>query len=382
MATSLLSPLTTPTIDNREPVHSLIASNASFLHRSKLSFAQPVPNSRSSTVRRRCLRSRKSFDHIPKQFRDENLKDGLMDNYKNVPQYLYGLPSSPMDMFMNEDNTVHQLSERVTEESISSAYSYLKHKGLQSRSGRSQRGPSMSRSGILGNDESKPPGMVAGFLDARIVYLGMPIVPEVTELIISQLLFLDYVDQSAPIFLYINSPGTQNEEETEYVAMETEAYGIADIMATCKAKIFTLNLGMAHGQAGMLLSLGTKGYRAMQPSASVKLYLPAVHRANGAVSDMLINANEAEVTADYYVELLAKGIGKPKEEIFSDIKFTKYLRGQDAIDYGIVDKIVYTLDGITDKTKYEEWRSEKGKDAARLVPTSDSQEATPEEVAI
>ncbi|GFY94993.1 hypothetical protein Acr_10g0003780 [Actinidia rufa] len=76
MATSLLSPLTTPTIDNREPVHSLIASNASFLHRSKLSFAQPVPNSRSSTVRRRCLRSRKSFDHIPKQFRDENLKDG------------------------------------------------------------------------------------------------------------------------------------------------------------------------------------------------------------------------------------------------------------------------------------------------------------------
>ncbi|GFY94992.1 CLP protease proteolytic subunit 1 [Actinidia rufa] len=270
-----------------------------------------------------------------------------MDNYKNVPQYLYGLPSSPMDMFMNEDNTVHQLSERVTEESISSAYSYLKHKGLQSRLGRSQRGPSMSRSGILGNDESKPPGMVAGFLDARIVYLGMP-----------------------------------NEEETEYVAMETEAYGIADIMATCKAKIFTLNLGMAHGQAGMLLSLGTKGYRAMQPSASVKLYLPAVHRANGAVSDMLINAKEAEVTADYYVELLAKGIGKPKEEIFSDIKFTKYLRGQDAIDYGVVDKIVYTLDGITDKTKYEEWRSEKGKDAARRVPTSDTQEATPEEVAI
>ncbi|GFY95504.1 CLP protease proteolytic subunit 1 [Actinidia rufa] len=282
-----------------------------------------------------------------------------MDNYKNVPQYLYGLPSSPMDMFMNEDNTVHQLSERVTED-------------CRVDSGRSQRGPSMSRSGILGNDESKPPGMVAGFLDARIVYLGMP-----------------------------------NEEETEYVAMETEAYGIADIMATCKAKIFTLNLGMAHGQAGMLLSLGTKGYRAMQPSASVKLYLPAVHRANGAVSDMLINAKEAEVTADYYVELLAKGIGKPKEEIFSDIKFTKYLRGQDAIDYGVVDKIVYTLDGITDKTvgfsfhsafiipyliflwacfngnfsliqKYEEWRSEKGKDAARRVPTSDSQEATPE----
>ncbi|XVF01379.1 hypothetical protein REPUB_Repub04eG0083200 [Reevesia pubescens] len=84
----------------------------------------------------------KSLDHIPMQFRQDNLKDGLMGNFKNVPQSLYGLSPSQMDMFMTEDNPVRRQSESVTEEGISSARNYLDNGGMWSMSGIKDRGPS------------------------------------------------------------------------------------------------------------------------------------------------------------------------------------------------------------------------------------------------
>ncbi|XP_010542091.1 PREDICTED: ATP-dependent Clp protease proteolytic subunit-related protein 1, chloroplastic-like [Tarenaya hassleriana] len=171
-----------------------------------------------------------------------------------------------------------------------------------------------------------------------IVYLGMPIVPAVTELIIAQFMYLDYNDSSKPIFLYINSSGTQN-EKMETVGSETEAFAIADAMCYVKPDVYTINCGMAYGQAAMLLSLGNKGKRSVLPHSSTKLYLPKVNRSAGAAIDMWIKAKELDSNTDYYVDLLAQGTGKSKEEIYEDIKRPKYLQAQDAIDYGIADKI-------------------------------------------
>ncbi|KAK6143610.1 hypothetical protein DH2020_023958 [Rehmannia glutinosa] len=289
----LLSPLSsTTTIENRELSCNSAAS--AFLHNPKLLFtAKP----RKSAFRRCGFRSpvaRKSLDHIPKQFREENLKDGWPAKYSmSVSMYRGGA-----------------------------------------------RG--------YGRPRTAPPDLPSLLLDARIVYLGMPIVPAVTELLVAQFMWLDYDSPTKPIYLYINSSGTQN-EKMETVGSETEAYAIADTMAYCKSDVYTVNCGMAYGQAAMLLSLGAKGYRALQPNSSTKLYLPKVNRSSGAVIDMWIKAKELDANTEYYLELLAKGIGKPKEEIEKDIQRPKYFQAQEAIDYGIADKIIDSQDAAFEK---------------------------------
>ncbi|XP_076935270.1 ATP-dependent Clp protease proteolytic subunit-related protein 1, chloroplastic-like [Bidens hawaiensis] len=365
MATSislLRSPLSShPTVDSTNPCFK-----SPFIHNNLYVSSSLRKDVRAS---RRCYKSPvtaaasdKYLDYIPKQFREENLKDGLMDNYKNVPQYLYGLSPSQMDMFMTEDNPVRRQAESVTEETISSSHNYLNHGGMWSLSGMHDKGPakysmsvSMYRGGGrgAGRPRSAPPDLPSLLLDARICYLGMPIVPAVTELLVAQFMYLDYDNPSKPIYLYINSSGTQN-EKMETVGSETEAYAIADIMAYCKSEVYTVNCGMAFGQAAMLLSLGTKGYRALQPNSSTKLYLPKVNRSSGAAIDMWIKAKELDTNTDYFLELLEKGIGKPKDEINKDIMRPKYFQAQEAIDYGIADKIINSRDNAFEKRNYEE----------------------------
>ncbi|XP_077220623.1 CLP protease proteolytic subunit 1 [Tasmannia lanceolata] len=369
MATSLISSLATtisssldelPTSRNRELGLGFGSQKSSFLPSSNL-FLSPL-HKQKRIAQKFQPPSACSYDHIPKRFREENLKDGLMDNFKNAPKHLYGLSASQMDMFMTEDNPATRQSQKVTEENISSARNYLDNGGMYSLSGSGMDGPSrysmsvsMYRGGArgYGRPRSAPPDLPSLLLDARICYLGMPIVPAVTELLVAQLMWLDYDNPSKPIYLYINSSGTQNEKR-ETVGSETEAYAIADTMAYCKSKIYTVNCGMAYGQAAMLLSLGAKGFRALQPNASTKLYLPKVNRSSGAVIDMWIKAKELDANTDYYLELLAKGIGKPKEEIEKDIQRPKYFQSQEAIAYGIADKLTDSRDAAFEKRNYDE----------------------------
>ncbi|OMO73899.1 ClpP [Corchorus capsularis] len=360
MATSLLSPLTAP---NPEAVGSGIGvSKSSFLPSTKLLSLNLKPHPRKPTTLG-CYKSplAKSLDHIPKQFREENLKDGLMDNFKNVPKSLYGLSPKQMDMFMTEDNPFRRQSESLTEESISSARNYLDHNGgMWSMSGTGDRDPSrysmsvsMYRGGGRGyGRRSAPPDLPSLLLDSRIVYLGMPIVPAVTELLVAQFIYLDFDDTTKPIYLYINSPGTQNMKR-ENVGSETDAFAISDSMGFCKSKVYTINLGMAYGQAAMLLSLGAKGYRGVQPNSSVMLYLPQVYRSSGAATDTWIKAKELESNADSYCELLAKGTGKTKEEIREDLQTTKVFFAEQAIEYGLADRILYSLDGSYEPKDYD-----------------------------
>jgi len=314
-----------------------------------------------------------SLDHIPKQFRQENLKEGLMENFKNIPESLYGLNPSQMDMFLTEDSPIKRQADRVTEESITSAKHYSEGTGMWSLTGLKDGPSRLSMSvnmyrgggggGGYGRLRSAPPDLPSLLLDARILYLGMPIVPAVTELLIAELMWLDYDNPSKPVYFYINSPGTQNEKH-EPIAFETEAYAIADTIAYVKPKVYTLNCGMAFGQAAMLLSLGTKGSRALMPSSTTKLHLPVVNKSSGSSVDMWIKAKELDVNTQYYIELLAKGIGKSKEEIAKDIQRSRYFFPQEAIDYGIADKIL-TKQGLSvEKRNYDEMLAQSK--AARL----------------
>ncbi|VAH11665.1 unnamed protein product [Triticum turgidum subsp. durum] len=252
----------------------------------------------------------------------------VMDNYKNVPQFLYGLSPSQMEMFTTDDNPYNRQSKKVTEVGTHEGpASYSMGMGMPSMSmGRAGKGYRRMR--------SSAPDLPSLLLDSRIIFLGMPIVPAVTELIAAQFLWLDYDDRTKPIYLYINSTGTMD-ENNELVASETDAYAIADFINRSKAKVYTINLSMAYGQAAMLLSLGMKA----------KLHLPKVHKSGGAAIDMWIKAKELETNTDYYLELVSKGVGKPKEELAEFLRGPRYFRAQEAIDYGLADTILHSLDG-------------------------------------
>lgn len=312
--------------------------------------------------------------HIPKQFRQENLKDGLMENFKNVPSSLYGLSPSQMDMFMTEDSPIKRSAERVTEKTISSAHHYSEGTGMWNlttlNSGPSRLSMSVSMyrgGGGYGRPKTAPPDLPSLLLDARICYLGMPIVPAVTELVVAELLWLDHDNPSKPIYFYINSPGTQNDKR-ESIGFETEAYAIADTIAYVKSKVYTINCGMAFGQAAMLLSVGEKGFRAVQPNCVTKLYSPKVNQSSGAATEMWIKAKELDANTNYYIELLAKGTGKTQDEIRKDIQRPKYFRAQEAIDYGLADKIIESRGVAMEKRNYDEMLAQAKATRARAGP--------------
>uniref|UniRef100_A0A2C9WAS9 ATP-dependent Clp protease proteolytic subunit n=1 Tax=Manihot esculenta TaxID=3983 RepID=A0A2C9WAS9_MANES len=95
--------------------------------------------------------------------------------------------------------------------------------------------------------EQPPPDLASYLFKNQIVYMGMPLVPSVTELILAEVLYLQYEDEETPIYLYINSTGTT--KGGEKLGYETEAFAIYDVMGYVKPPIFTLCVGNAWGEA-------------------------------------------------------------------------------------------------------------------------------------
>lgn len=134
-----------------------------------------------------------------------------------------------------------------------------------------------------------PPDLPSLLLANRIIYIGMPLVPSVTELVIAQLLYLNYQNDQT-ITIYINSPGT-NSPDGRAFSFDTEAFAIADTMQFIRPPIRTICVGQAFGTAAMILSLGQKGNRFSLPNASIMLNQPR-SRARGQASDVAIKARE------------------------------------------------------------------------------------------
>lgn len=193
--------------------------------------------------------------------------------------------------------------------------------------------PSMQGSAM----EQAPPDLPSYLFKNRIVYLGMTLVPSVTELMLAELLYLQYDDATKPIFMYINSTGTtKNGQKMGY---DTEAFAVYDTMMYCKPPIHTLCVGNAWGEASMLLAAGAKGHRGALPSASVMLKMP-IAQFRGQATDIDIRRNEARRTKDDVIETYAYHIGKDKEELEKDISRPLYLTPRQAVDYGVIDKVL------------------------------------------
>ena len=185
-----------------------------------------------------------------------------------------------------------------------------------------------------------PPDLPSLLLNERIVYLGMPLVSAVTELIIAELLFLQYQDPDKPIRIYINSTGTSR-YDGEPVGFETEAFAICDTMNYIKPPIHTICIGSAMGMSAMLLSSGTKGCRASLPNASIVLHQPRSY-ARGQATDIQIRAKEVLANKTTMLDILSRNTGQPPEKIAKDMDRMLYMTPYQAQEYGLIDRVLET----------------------------------------
>mmetsp|Transcript_25661 Transcript_25661/g.29306 ORF Transcript_25661/g.29306 Transcript_25661/m.29306 type:complete len:264 (+) Transcript_25661:60-851(+) len=185
-----------------------------------------------------------------------------------------------------------------------------------------------------------PPDLPSLLLHNRIVYIGMPLVPAVTELVIAELLYLNYESISDPITMYINSSGTTT-ANGQAVGFETEAFAIADVMKYVRPPVHTVALGQAFGAAAMLLSQGKKGRRFALPNATILLNQPR-SQARGQASDIAIKAREVIHNRKTTCDLIASACGKTSEEVMEDCSRVKYLQPNEAVEYGLIDKVIQT----------------------------------------
>lgn len=193
-----------------------------------------------------------------------------------------------------------------------------------------------------------PPDLPSLLLKERIIYLGMPLFSsddvkrrvgiDVTELIIAQLLYLQFDDPEKPIYFYINSTGT-SWYDGDAVGYETEAFAICDTISYIKPPVHTICLGQAMGTAAMILSAGTKGFRASLPHATIVLNQPRTG-TQGQATDIQIRAKEVIANKTAIMEILSKNTGQPPEKISKDTDRMFYMTPAEAKEYGLIDRVL------------------------------------------
>ena len=167
-------------------------------------------------------------------------------------------------------------------------------------------------------------------LKDNIIFLGRPIDDDLASLVIAQMLFLEAENPEKDIALYINSPG----------GSITSGLAIYDTMQYIKPDVATLCVGQAASMAAVLLAAGTTGKRVALPNSRVLIHQPWVQGIGGQTTDIEIQAKDMLRSRDRLDEILAFHTGKPKAEIHLDTDRDKILEAQDAVAYGLVDRVM------------------------------------------
>lgn len=168
-------------------------------------------------------------------------------------------------------------------------------------------------------------------LKDRIIFLGTPINDDVANLIIAQLLFLESQDPDKDIYLYINSPG----------GSVTAGLGIYDTMQYVKPDISTICIGQAASMGAVLLAAGTKGKRYSLPYSRIMIHQPW-GGAEGSAIDIQIHAKEILRMKEDLNKILSKHTKQPLEKIEKDTDRDFFMNAQEALKYGILDKVITT----------------------------------------
>jgi len=166
-------------------------------------------------------------------------------------------------------------------------------------------------------------------LKERIIFLGTPIDDNISSLIISQLLFLEAEDPEKDIFLYINSPG----------GVVSSGLAIYDTIQYIKPDVVTTCMGQAASMGAVLLAAGTKGKRYALPNARIMIHQP-LGGAEGQASDIQIAANEILRIRQTLNRILAECTSKDIKRIEQDTDRNYFLSATEALEYGLIDKVL------------------------------------------
>ncbi|MBQ3515181.1 MAG: ATP-dependent Clp endopeptidase proteolytic subunit ClpP [Lachnospiraceae bacterium] len=166
-------------------------------------------------------------------------------------------------------------------------------------------------------------------LKDRIIFLGEEVNEVTANLVVAQLLFLESEDPGKDINLYINSPG----------GSVTAGWAIYDTMKYIKCDVSTICLGMAASMGAFLLAGGTKGKRMALPNAEIMIHQP-LGGAQGQASDIKIAAEHILKTKANLNRVLSENTGKPLEVIEVDTDRDNWLSAKEAMEYGLIDKVI------------------------------------------
>ena len=166
-------------------------------------------------------------------------------------------------------------------------------------------------------------------LNDRIVFIGEEITRDSANLVIAQLLHLESQDPDKDISLYIDSPGGE-----VYAGL-----GILDTMNFIKPEVSTICVGMAASMAAVLLASGAKGKRLCLPNSMVLIHQPS-SGVEGQQTDIQIVADETKWIRQHLNEILAEATGQPIEKVNADTERDNYLRANEALEYGLVDRVI------------------------------------------
>ena len=161
----------------------------------------------------------------------------------------------------------------------------------------------------------------------RIIFVGTEIDNDVANIVQAQLLYLQSLDDKADISLYLNTPG----------GIVSAGLGIYDTMQLIKPNVNTICTGLAASMGSILLVAGKE--RSILPHAKVMIHQP-LGGVTGQASDILIEAEEIKKCRDELCNILAEHTKQPFDHVFQDMDRNHWFTAQEAIDYGLVDKIL------------------------------------------
>ncbi|TGY91244.1 ATP-dependent Clp protease proteolytic subunit [Petralouisia muris] len=169
-------------------------------------------------------------------------------------------------------------------------------------------------------------------LSDRIVFLGEEVSDMSASLIIAQMLFLEAQDPEKDVQLYINSPG----------GSVSAGFAIYDTMQYIKCDVSTICIGLAASFGAFLLAGGTKGKRIALPNAEIMIHQPAIHGngIQGQATDIKITSDHIQKSKERLNSILAGNTGKSIEEIALATERDNYMSATEAMDFGLIDKII------------------------------------------
>ena len=166
-------------------------------------------------------------------------------------------------------------------------------------------------------------------LKERVIFLVGPVTDASANLVVAQLLFLEAENPDKDIFFYINSPG----------GSVTAGLSIYDTMQFIKPDVSTLCMGQAASMGAFLLTAGAKGKRFALPNSRVMIHQP-LGGFQGQVSDIAIHAKEILSIREKLNRIMSEHTGQPIERIERDTDRDNFLSAQEAVDYGLIDKML------------------------------------------